>query len=104
MGCTTIENQEYKDLILKEKELEDVKNQLKQKEIENTEAKNLCKKIEEELKELILVITDNKTSFHKKIEYYDIEDNKLAKYLSENYYIEGKLEYRKQKIEDKEKK
>lgn len=102
MGFTMIENKEYKDLILKEKELEEVKEENKKlKELEE-KSKESKKEIEEELKELILTITDNKTSFYKKIESYEIEDSKLAEYLNRYYCNNGRLEYRKQKIENEE--
>lgn len=102
MGFTMIENKEYKDLILKEKELEEVKKENKKlKELEE-KSKEAKKELEGELKELILTITDNKTSFYGKIESYAIEDIKLAEYLNQYYCNNGRLEYRKRKIEDKE--
>ena len=102
MGLTMIENEEYKKLILEEKELEEVKKE-NEKLIELEEkSKEAKKELEEELKQLILTITNDKTSFYKKIESYDVEDSKLAEYLNQYYCINGKLEYRKQKIEYKE--
>lgn len=58
-------------------------------------------KLEKELKELILIATDNETSFYRKLESYDIKDIELAKYLSKYYLNNKQLEFRKRDIEEK---
>ena len=101
MGFVIIDNDEYKNLILKEKELEDTKTKLEERIWEYVTLEENYDKLEKELKELILIATDNKTSFYRKLESYDIKDTELAKYLSKYYLNNKQLEFRKRDIEEK---
>lgn len=100
MGLVIIDNDEYKNLILKEKELEDTKAKLEEKRLENKNLEENYVKVENELKELILIATDNETNFYREIESYDIKDIKLAKYLSKYYLNNKQLEFRKRDVEE----
>ncbi len=100
MGFVIIDNDEYKNLIIKEKELEETKTKLQERILENIKLEENYSKVEEELKELILIATDNETSFYRKIESYDIKDVELAKYLSKYYLNNKQLEFRKRDIEE----
>ena len=102
MGFVIIDNDEYKNLILKEKELEETKTKLDEKRLENKSLEENYIKLEEELKELILTITNNETSFFRNIESYDIEDVELAKYLNKYYLHNKQLEFRKRNIEEEQ--
>lgn len=102
MGFVIIDNDEYKNLILKERELEVAKAKLEEKTLENKSLEENYIKLEEELKELILTATDNETSFYGEIESYDIKDTELARYLTK-YYLRNKLlEFRKRNIEEEQ--
>lgn len=102
MGFVFIENDEYKNLILKERELEETKIKLDEKALENKSLEENYIKLEEELKELILTATDNETSFYRKIESYDIKDTELARYLTKYYLNNKQLEFRKRNIEEEQ--
>lgn len=102
MGFVFIDNDEYKKLILKEKELEETKTKFEEKELESKSLKENYIKLENELKELILIATDNETSFYRHLESYDIKDTELAKYLSKYYLNNKQLEFRKRDIEEKQ--
>mgnify|MGYP005789487703 CR=1 FL=1 len=101
MGFVIIDNDEYKNLILKEKELEDTKTKLEERIWEYVTLEENYDKLEKELKELILIATDNETSFYRKLESYDIKDTELAKYLNKYYLNNKQLEFRKRDIEEK---
>lgn len=102
MGFVIIDNEEYKNLILKEKELEETKTKLEEKALENKSLEENYIKLEEELKELILVATDYETVFYGEIKSYDIKDTELAKYLTKNYLRNKLLEFRKRNIKEKQ--
>lgn len=102
MGFVFIDNDEYKKLILKEKELEEVQTKLEEKELESKSLEENYIKLENELKELILIATDNETSFYRQLESYDIKDTELARYLSKYYLNNKQLEFRKRDIEEKQ--
>ena len=102
MGFVIIENDEYKNLILKERELEETKIKLDEKTLENKSLEENYIKLEEELKELILTATDNEISFYRKIENYDIKDTELARYLTKYYLRNKQLEFRKRNIEEEQ--
>ena len=102
MGFVIIENDEYKNLILKERELEETKIKLDEKTLENKSLEENYIKLEEELKELILTATDNEIGFYRKIENYDIKDTELARYLTKYYLRNKQLEFRKRNIEEEQ--
>lgn len=102
MGFVIIENDEYKNLILKERELEETKIKLDEKTLENKSLEENYIKLEEELKELILTATDNEISFYRKIESYDIKDTELARYLTKYYLNDKQLEFRKRNIKEEQ--
>ena len=89
MGATMISNEEYKDLIFKEKELEETNDLYNRQLKENKVLEAEIVKLEQELKELILVVTDKKSrpsygdgEFHS----FDVADSSdIAKYITENY-------------------
>lgn len=101
MGFVIIDIDEYKNLILKEKELEDTKTKLEERIWEYVTLEENYDKLEKELKELILIAIDNETSFYRKLESYDIKDTELAKYLNKYYLNNKQLEFRKRDIEEK---
>lgn len=100
MGATLIENQEYKELILKEKELEEANKAVKEKENKIDNLIDEKEMIEKALQELLLVIVDNKKTFYEKIQNYDIKEEKLVKYLNKHYCKEGKLIFKKLETEE----
>lgn len=102
MGLVLIDNEEYKNLILREKELEETKEKLEGKQLENISLEEKYIELEEELKELILVATDNKESFFNRIESYNIEDVRLAEYLSKYYLNNRQLKFRKRNVGEKQ--
>lgn len=84
IGYVVITSQEYKDLILKTKQLDETENLYKEKDEQlfhanETIADNI-KEIEDLLKAII-----NPHKIYNKIETYDIDDNGIAKYLNEHY-------------------
>lgn len=84
IGYVFITSQEYKDLILKTKQLEETENLYKEKDEQlfhanETIADNI-KEIEDLLKAII-----NPHKIYNKIETYDIDDNGIAEYLNEHY-------------------
>lgn len=101
MGSVTIDSQEYRGLILQQRELEDANTEISKMTLENKKLEEAYEKKQEELKELILTIVGNETSFYKKIETYDIKEDSLAKYLNKYYYNKGKLEFEKLETEIK---
>lgn len=98
-GITMIGNEVYKDLILKEKELEKTKENLRLITIESDNLFNELEEVTEELKELLLVITDGEyhTDYgEKKFRNYEINQENIAKFINENYLDEkGILIFRK---------
>lgn len=102
MGFVFIDSDEYKNFIIKGKELEETKTKLEDKIWENVTLEEDYAKLEKELKELILIATDNETSFYRELESYDIKDTELAKYLSKYYLNNKQLEFRKRDIEEKQ--
>ena len=84
IGYVFITSQEYKDLILKTKQLEETENLYKEKDEQlfhanETIADNI-KEIEDLLKSII-----NPHKIYNKIESYDIDDKGIADYLNEHY-------------------
>ena len=86
---------EYKELIIAKERLKEVK-----------ELHDELVSAEEELKELLLVLTDNKKkpSYPGNFEGYDMANvHTIAKYINENYLTEDKkLSFRKVLHEEKE--
>lgn len=102
MGMTLIENSEYKELILKEKELEEFKKEYEEKVLEQKDLEDKYIELEEELKELILTIINENDSFYGSIQGYNIKENNLAEYLSKYYFRDKKIQFRKQEVETEE--
>ena len=102
MGMTLIENSEYRELILKEKELEELKKEYEEKVLGHKELEDKYIELEEELKELILAIINKDDSFYGSIQSYNIKESNLAKYLSKYYFRDGKVQFRKQEVEMEE--
>lgn len=97
IGYAVITTQEYKELITKVNEL-DVRNialTLAEGRVLDLEEK--LKRAEEEIKELLLTLTDNKTNFyHDAVRNYEVIGiNELADYITKNYLIDGQLQFRK---------
>lgn len=104
MGLVIIESGEYCDLILKQKELEETKAMMNEKETKNKEWEEKYNKKQKELEELILIITGGKVSFYERIETYDIEEGDLTKYLNKYYYENTQLRFEKRsEIDEKNK-
>ena len=99
LGYAVITTGEYKELIKKEVELDDAWRDYGFLENENRKLTGQLAYIEEELKELLLVITDNKeraSYMEHDFSEYDLADkNKVAKYINKNYMKNGVLKFKK---------
>ena len=84
MGYVVITSQEYKELILKTKQLEETENLYKEKDEQlfhaNETIANKTKEIEDLLK---AIVAPHK--IYNKIESYDVDDDGIAEYLNEHY-------------------
>ena len=84
MGYVVITSQEYKELILKTKQLEETENLYKEKDEQlfhaNETIANKTKEIEDLLKAIV-----NPHKIYREIESYDIDENGVADYLNEHY-------------------
>ncbi len=106
-GMTIIDNESFKNLILKEKELEETKENLGLITIDRDNLFNELKEVREELRDLLLVITGGE--YHvsygeKKFRNYEINQENIAKFINENYLNDkGILIFRKTKeVEENE--
>ena len=99
---------EYKELVLAKECLEQMNVEYESCSKEVKEFHDELAKVEEELKELLLVLTDNKKkpSYPGNFEGYDMANvHTIAKYINENYLTEDmKLSFRKVLHEEKENK
>jgi hypothetical protein len=99
IGFAMLTTNEYKELILKEKELDDALRDYGFLENENRKLTGQLAYIEEELKELLLILTDNKeraSYMEHDFSEYDLADKKeIAKYINKNYMKNGVLKFRK---------
>lgn len=98
---------EYKELLLAKEELNKLKadNSFALEIIANSN--NSLKKAEDELKELLLMLTEGKTDFEVvKLNMFELNRaSKIADYLNKNYVTEdNKLSFRKVLHEEKENK
>lgn len=97
---------EYKELIIAKERLEQMNVDYESFSKEAKEFHDKLAKVEEELKELLLVVTDNKEkpSYPGNFEGYDMANvHTIAKYINENYLTEDKkLSFRKVLHEEKE--
>ena len=85
MGTTIIDNEEYKDLILKEKELEDLTIKY-QKEVYNHDNEKVKLLLEQKkFKDFLLLCVKNKISSYREYENYDIAEEEIADHINENY-------------------
>lgn len=101
MGMTMLESEEYKNLVLKEKELDEAKKIILKNEEEKLQLQEEIKQLQENLKELLLKITDNKTSFYSnEIQRYEIDEDGLTKYLNKYYIEDTRLEFKKKQLEE----
>ncbi len=99
IGLTTITSEEYKKLIKKEMELDIAWDDYEELEEQYRLLKIELDAIEEELKKMILVITDNKeraTYMDYEFSEYDLADRKeVVEYINKNYMKNGVLKFRK---------
>ena len=99
IGYVVIATEEYKGLIIKEKDLDIAWEDYEELEEQSRLLKIDLDAIEEELKKLILVITDNKeraSYMEHDFSEYDLADkNEIAKYINKNYMKNGVLKFRK---------
>ena len=85
IGYVVILSQEYKDLILKTKQLEETENLYKEKDEQLFHAMETIASKDKEIEDLLKAII-NPHKIYNKIETYDIiDDNGIAKYLNEHY-------------------
>lgn len=85
IGYVVITSQEYKELILKEKQLEETESLYKEKDEQLFYANETIAKKEEELDKLLMVLVRNR-KIYEKIETFNIaDDNEIANYLNEFY-------------------
>ena len=90
IGYVFITSQEYKDLILKTKQLEETENLYKEKDEELFQAKEKIANQKEELDKLLKLLVRNRTIYGK-IDTFNIADDKeIANYLNEYYLKEIK--------------
>ena len=99
---------EYKELIIAKERLEQMNVDYDSRSKEVKEFHDKLAKVEEDLKELLLVLTDNKKkpSYPGNFEGYDMANvHTIAKYINENYLTEDmELSFRKVLHEEKENK
>lgn len=97
VGYVTISTKEYRELILKEKELEEERefgsDLIQDKKILKSE----IEKLEEELKDLLLAIVKNtEAQYNNEFYNYDMKNiNEIANYIEQNYSKDGVLQFRK---------
>lgn len=98
-GLAMIYNEDFKNLILKEKELEETKENLGLITIDRDNLFKELKEVKEELRDLLLVVTDGEYHVYygeKKFHDYNINQEKIAKFINKNYLDEkGILTFRK---------
>ena len=98
--------EEYKELLLAKERLEQMNVEYESFSKEAKEFHDKLAKVEEDLKEFLLVVTDNKEkpSYPGNFEGYDMANvHTIAKYINENYLTEDKkLSFRKVLHEEKE--
>lgn len=98
-GLAMIYNEDFKNLILKEKELEETKENLVLITIGRDNLFKELKEVKEELRDLLLVITNGE--YHvsygeKKFHNYEINQENIVKFINKNYLDEkGILTFRK---------
>jgi hypothetical protein len=94
-GMTMIPNEEYKNLILAEQELSQVKKELNCANKCLTEKERELHLLEEEFNCLLRRLTDGKEVSRwedNRFETYDLADrDTIASYINENYFEDGKL-------------
>ena len=93
-----ITTEEYKELVLAQQELVEVTCDLKFEYKKRLTA-------EENLKELLLILTGNKIKIEwadGKIKGYEIKDSETADFLNENYIKDGILQFEKVKENNNE--
>lgn len=99
IGFTMITTEEYKELIKKEIDLEIAWEDYEELVEEHEILKLQLSKVEEELKDLLLIITDNKErASYMDYEFSEIDladRSKVAKYINKNYMENGVLKFRK---------
>ena len=84
IGYAVITSQEYRDLILKTKQLEETENLYKEKDEQLFHANETIADKTKEIEDLLKAII-NPHKIYNKIETYDIDDNGIAEYLNEHY-------------------
>lgn len=84
IGYVFITSQEYKDLILKTKQLEETENLYKEKDEQLFHANETIADNIKEIEDLLKAIINPHKIFNK-IEKYDIDNNGIAEYLNEHY-------------------
>lgn len=98
-GFTFLSNEDFRMAILTEAELEKTKQEIAQISADNLELINKLNELEEELKQLLLIITDGKerASYGDyNFSHLDINDNEeIAEYLNDNYLENGVLKFKK---------
>lgn len=96
-GYVTITTKEYKELILKEKDLEDTNSFYNVSLKREKDLEEKIVKLEEEIKELLLLLVPSSTTnYNGKFQSFEItSDVKIAEYINKNYVIDKQLQYRK---------
>lgn len=91
MGYAVISSQEYKELILKTKQLEETENLYKEKDEELFKAKEKMANQKEELDKLLKVLVNDRKIYDGTLETFNIaRDNEIVDYLNEHYLKEIK--------------
>ena len=101
IGYAVITTGEYKELITKVNELDARNIALTLAEGRVLDLEEKLKRAEEEIKELLLTITDGNKSFNDgEVKFYNINGIKLANYITKNYIQEMVLKFRKMEEEN----
>ena len=102
-GCVMITTEEYKNLVLIEKELEEEKEYSSMLRLEKNRLKDEFEKLEEELKELLLaIVKEPKANYDNMFQIYDIKKSEeISAYIEEHYSKNGMLQFRKNRKEER---
>lgn len=85
IGYVFITSQEYKDLILKTKQLEETENLYKEKDEQLFHANETIADKTKEIEDLLKVLVKNQKIYDKLDSYNIALDREIAKYLNEHY-------------------
>ncbi len=98
-GYVNIDVREYKELILKEKELEEAKLEIDVENIKIASLKVQLEKAREEVKSLLLMLLGNRTTQpydnHEFEGYHIASSSLIATYINKNYNKDGILQFEK---------